>query len=74
MGLSEMIYNIMSLLKEGSFKRRINQMILSQEDGNLWLPLLDFVNNNYHASRELKDIATAKRVNPSEPKKVANAL
>ena len=41
-------------------------MILSQEDGDLyyelWRPLLDFVNNKYHASSELKNIATAKRL------------
>ncbi len=53
-------------------------MILSQEDGDLyyelWRPLLDFVNSKYHASSKLKNIATAKRLDPLEVKKVADAL
>ena len=53
-------------------------MTLSQEDGQLyyklWLPLLDFVNRKYRVSRKLKSIATAKELDPTEIKKVANRL
>ncbi len=53
-------------------------MTLSQEDGQLyyklWLPLLDFVNGKYHVNRKLKNIATAKELDPAEVKKVANKL
>lgn len=53
-------------------------MTLSQEDGQLyyklWLPLLDFVNRKYCVNRKLKSIATAKELEPSEVKKVANKL
>ena len=53
-------------------------MTLSQEDGQLyyklWLPLLDFVNKKYRVNRKLKNIATAKSLDPAEVKKVANKL
>ena len=53
-------------------------MTLSQEDGQLyyklWLPLLDFVNRKYRVNRKLKSIATAKELDPSEVKKVADKL
>lgn len=53
-------------------------MTLSQEDAqlyyNLWLPLLDFVNRKYSVNRKLKNIATAKELDPAEVKKVANKL
>lgn len=53
-------------------------MILSQEDGQLyyklWLPLLDYVNSKYRVKRKLKNIASAKYLNPSDVKKVANKL
>ena len=53
-------------------------MTLSQEDGQLyyrlWLPLLDYVNGKYQVSRQLKNIATAKVLDPEEVKKVANTL
>ena len=53
-------------------------MTLSQEDGQLyyklWLPLLDYVNGKYQVSSQLKNIATAKVLDPEEVKKVANTL
>ena len=53
-------------------------MTLSQEDGQLfyrlWLPLLDYVNERYHVCKDLKDMATAKGLDPAEVKKVANQL
>ena len=53
-------------------------MTLSQEDGQLyyklWLPLLDFVNRKHRVNRKLKNIATAKELDPAEVKKVANKL
>ena len=53
-------------------------MTLSQEDGRLyyklWLPLLDYVNEKYHVNSKLKNIATAKELNPDDVKKVANKL
>ena len=53
-------------------------MTLSQEDGQLyyklWLPLLDFVNRKYRVNSKLKNIATAKELDPAEVKKVANKL
>lgn len=49
-----------------------------QEDGQLyyrlWLPLLDYVNGKYQVSSQLKNIATAKVLDPEEVKKVANTL
>lgn len=53
-------------------------MILSQEDGQLfyqlWLPLLDYVNERYHVCKDLKDMAAAKSLDPAEVKKVADKL
>ena len=53
-------------------------MTLSQEDGQLyyklWLPLLDYVNGKYQVSSQLKNIATAKVLDPEEVKRVANTL
>ncbi len=53
-------------------------MILSPEDGQLyyelWLPLLDYVNGKYRVSSKLNNIATAKELDPTEVKKVANKL
>ena len=53
-------------------------MTLSQEDGQLyyqlWLPLLDFVNEKYGVSSVLKNMATAKGMDPNEVKKVADKL
>ena len=51
-------------------------MTLSQEDGQLyyrlWLPLLDYGNGKYQVSRQLKNIATEKVLDPEEVKRVAN--
>ena len=45
-------------------------MTLSQEDGQLfyrlWLPLLDYVNERYHVCKDLKDMATAKGLDPAD--------
>ena len=45
-------------------------MTLSQEDGQLyyklWLPLLDYVNGKYQVSSQLKNIATAKVLDPED--------
>ena len=53
-------------------------MTLSQEDAQLyyklWLPLLDYVNAEYGVNSKLKNIATAKALNPLEVKEVANKL
>ncbi len=53
-------------------------MTLSQGDGQLfyklWLPLLDFVNRKYRINSKLKNIATARRLNPADVKEVANKL
>ena len=53
-------------------------MTLSPEDGQLyyklWLPLLEYVNEKYHVTSELKDIPTAKRMDPAEVRKVADKL
>jgi hypothetical protein len=53
-------------------------MTLSQEDGplyyKLWFPLLDFVNTKHGVNSELKNIATATELDPTEVKKVANKL
>lgn len=53
-------------------------MTLSQEDGQLfyqlWLPLLDYVNERYHVCKDLKDMAAAKSLDPAEVKKVADKL
>lgn len=53
-------------------------LTLSEEDGKLyyqlWLPLLDYVNEQYKVSKELKNIASAKALNPNEVKKVADKL
>lgn len=53
-------------------------MKLSEKDGQLfyklWLPLLDYVNKKCKVNRKLKNIATAKNLEPSEVKEVANVL
>ena len=53
-------------------------MTLSREDGQLyyklWLPMLDFVNRKYRINRKLKNIATAKELDPADVKKIANKL
>lgn len=53
-------------------------MRLSKEDGQLfyklWLPLLDFVNQKYRINRNLKSMATAKRLEPAEVKAIADKL
>ena len=53
-------------------------MTLSQEDAQLfyklWLPLLDFVNGKHRVSSKLNGMATAKSMDPTEVKKVANKL
>ena len=53
-------------------------MTLSQEDGKmfykLWLPLLDFVNKKYRVNCKLKNIATAKELNPMDVKEITNSL
>ena len=53
-------------------------MTLSLEDGQLyyrlWRPLLDFVNEKHRVNSKLKNIATAKGVEPADVKEVANKL
>ncbi len=53
-------------------------MTLSQKDAqlyySLWLPLIDFVNRKYRVKRTLKNIATAKRLDPAAVKEVADKL
>ena len=53
-------------------------MTLNERDGQLfyqlWLPILDYVNDKYHVNKKLKNIAKAKSLDPVEVKKVANYL
>ncbi len=53
-------------------------MTLSQEDGQLyyqlWMPLLDFVNERHGVNSELKNMATAKGLDPRKVKEVADKL
>lgn len=53
-------------------------MTLSEADGKLfyqlWMPLLDFVNQKYHVNRKLKNIAKGKKLDPSEVAEVAHRL
>jgi len=53
-------------------------MTLSQQDSqlyySLWLPLIDFVNRKYRVRRTLKDIVTARRLDPAAVKEVADKL
>ena len=53
-------------------------MTLSEKDGQLfyklWLPLLDYVNEKCKVNKNVKDMATAKSLNPQEVKEIANVL
>lgn len=53
-------------------------MTLSQEDGQLyyklWMPLLDYVNEKHKVNSELKNMATAKALDPRKVKEVADKL
>lgn len=53
-------------------------MVLSEKDGQLfyelWLPLLDYVNEKYKVNKELKNMANSRMLNPVEVKEVADVL
>ena len=53
-------------------------MVLSEQDAalfyELWFPLLEYVNQNYKVSENLKQIAVAESLDPAEVKLVANYL
>ena len=53
-------------------------MTLSKEDGQLyyqlWLPLLDYVNNKYKVNKKLSNMAESKDLDPGEVKQVADRL
>lgn len=53
-------------------------MTLSDKDGRLfyqlWLPLLDYVNQKYKVNKKLKNITGAEALDPAEVKQVANVL
>lgn len=53
-------------------------MRLSEKDGKLfyelWLPLLDYVNEKCKVNKRLKNLTNAKSLNPKEVKEIANVL
>lgn len=53
-------------------------MILSEKDGKLfyelWLPLLDYVNEKYKVNKKLRNMADARTLNPEEVKEIADVL
>lgn len=53
-------------------------MTLSEEDGKLyyelWLPLLDFINQKYGVNKKVKKMAGAKSLDPTDVKAVSDKL
>lgn len=53
-------------------------MTLSERDGQLfyelWLPLLDYVNEKRRVNKKVKDMANAESLNPQDVKEIANVL
>lgn len=53
-------------------------MTLSSDDGKLyyqlWLPLLDYVNQKYGVNKKVNNMAGAKRLEPAEVKEISDRL